>query len=321
VTSGSGHARGIAPDELASSARVFQQREVRFQSGAEECAAWLYRPARQPGALGPAIVLGPGLGAVREMRLDAYASRFAAAGYTALVFDYRHFGASGGHPRQLLDINRQLTDWAAAIAYVRTQPEVDANRVALWGTSFSGGYVLITAARDPCIAAVIAQCPFTDGLSSALTLGLRSLLKVGALAIRDQLAAVRGMPQVRVKLVGQPGSAALMPTPDAEAGYRRLLPPGLPVEDEVAARVALRIPLRRPGRYAARLSCPALFCVCDADSVAPSGPTLRYAARAPHAEIVRYPIGHFALYFGDDFERALSDQLAFLRRHLPIMLG
>jgi uncharacterized protein len=304
-----------------TSVMVSQRVEVRFRSGTEECAGWLYSPAVSSPEPGPAVVLGHGLGAVREMRLDAYASRFAAAGYTVLAFDYRHFGASDGQPRQLLDIDRQLADWAAAVAYVRTVPAVDADRVALWGTSLGGGHVLVAAARDPRVAAVISQCPFTHGLSSAMRLSLRSLMKVGVLAVRDQIAAMRGGAPVRIKLVGRPGSAALMTAPDAEPGYFRLIsliPQDLPIQDEVAARVALRVPLWRPGRYAARLRCPVLFCVCDADNITPAGPTLRYAARAPYAEIIRYPIRHFDIYFGGDFDRALSDQLAFLQRHLPI---
>jgi hypothetical protein len=43
-----------------------------------------------------------------------FAQRFAAAGYYALVFDYRHFGDSDGEPRRLLDIKRQLQDWRRA---------------------------------------------------------------------------------------------------------------------------------------------------------------------------------------------------------------
>ena len=43
--------------------------------------------------------MASGLSCVREQRLDAFAERFAAAGYAVLAFDYRHFGASGGSPR------------------------------------------------------------------------------------------------------------------------------------------------------------------------------------------------------------------------------
>ena len=111
-----------------------------------------------------------GLAGVKEMRLDAYAERFAAAGYHVLVFDYRHFGASQGRPRQLLDIRRQHEDWGAAVSYARARPEVDADRIVLWGTSLSGGHVLAVAGRVGA-AAVISQVPHVDGLASALALG------------------------------------------------------------------------------------------------------------------------------------------------------
>ena len=80
-----------------------------------ELAAWLWHPEGATGA----VVLGHGLSAVRDQRLPAYAERFAEAGLAALLFDYRHFGASGGEPRQLLDIRRQLEDWRTALAYAR----------------------------------------------------------------------------------------------------------------------------------------------------------------------------------------------------------
>ena len=80
-----------------------------------ELAAWLWHPEGATGC----VVLGHGLSAVRDQRLPAYAERFADAGLAALLFDYRHFGASGGEPRQLLDIQRQLEDWRTALAYAR----------------------------------------------------------------------------------------------------------------------------------------------------------------------------------------------------------
>jgi dienelactone hydrolase len=294
----------------------FAREDIRFRSGEVECGGWLYRPERQ--GPGPAVVLGHGLGAIKEMRLDAYAERFAAAGYVALVFDYRHFGVSGGEPRQLLDINRQLEDWAAAVEHARGLAEVDPDRVAIFGSSFGGGHAILTAARDPRIAATIVQCPFTDGLASALTLGPISTVKVSALGLRDELSRLRGAEPVRVALASKPHSAALMPTEDAAPGFLGLVPEGVDFTNEVAARVGLRIALHRPGRATRKIAAPIMFCVCDRDSVAPAKATLRHAARAPRGEIHRYPIGHFDIYKGDDFERAVTDQLDFLRRHLPV---
>src|SRR6202451_4791442 len=95
-----------------------QSEDVWFNSGSDRISAWLYRPASDGDA--PLLVMAHGLGAVRTMRLDAYAERFSAAGYACLVFDYRNFGDSEGQPRQLLDVRMQLDDWAAAGAHART---------------------------------------------------------------------------------------------------------------------------------------------------------------------------------------------------------
>lgn len=290
------------------------RQDVQFPSGGDLISAWLYRP---PGS-GPAplLVMAHGLAGVRIMRLDAYAERFSAAGYACLVFDYRNFGDSEGRPRQLLDIGMQLADWAAAVAYARTLPGIDRDRIALWGTSFSGGHVIVTAARLPGIAAAVVQCPFTDAMASIRTLDPPVFLRVGALAARDLLAARLGKPPVMIPAAGRPGEVALMNAPDVYPGFLRLVPDGADIPNEVAARFALKIMTYRPGRHTREIDCPILFCVCEADSVAPAAATLRHAARAPRGEVKLYPEGHFAIYVDEAFERVVADQLAFLDKHL-----
>ncbi|OIN78625.1 alpha/beta hydrolase [Mycobacterium malmoense] len=291
-----------------------QRADVQFTSGDDRISAWLYRPAGNDPA--PLLVMAHGLGAVRTMRLDAYAERFSAAGYACLVFDYRNFGDSEGRPRQLLDIGMQLADWAAAVAYARTLNGIDRNRIGLWGTSFGGGHVIATAARLPGIAAAVAQCPFTDGVASARMLNPSAIARVTARAVRDVVAARLGKPAVMVATAGKPGEVALMNAPDVYPGYMKLMPEGQTVPNEVAARIGLKAITYRPGRLAAKIGCPILFCVCETDSVAPAAPTLRYAAKAPRGEVRMYPDGHFAIYVDDAFERVVADQLAFLDRHL-----
>jgi dienelactone hydrolase len=288
--------------------------DVQFTSGDDLISAWLYRPEATGDA--PLLVMAHGLGAVRTMRLDAYAERFRVAGYACLVFDYRNFGESEGWPRQLLDIRMQLADWTAAIAYARRLPGIDHDRIALWGTSFGGGHVITTAARVPGIAAVVAQCPFTSGIASAHVLSPIVLARITFRAIRDVAAAARGKHPVMVPAVGHPGEVALMNAPDAYPGFMRLVPEGETMRNEVAARFGLKILTYRPGRLAAKVRSPILFCVCDPDSVAPTRPTLRYAAKAPRGQVRVYPEGHFAIYVGDAFERVVADQIAFLDKHL-----
>ena len=291
------------------------RRDVAFPSSGDECRAWLFMPgAERP----PLVILGHGLGATREYGLEPYAQRFADAGIAALVFTHRYSGDSGGQPRQLLDINCQLDDWAAALAYARTLNEVDSTRIALWGTSFGGGHVLVAAARDGDVAAVVSQCPFTDGVAATRASQPRSLVRAMLLALRDQLGSLRGRPPLMVPLVGPPGSVALMTSPDSEPGYRALIPQGDEFHNGVAARFLLHVGLYRPGRSAKKINAPILFCICDTDAVAPAETALRYAACAPRGEVKRYPVGHFDIYLGEAFEIAVRDQTEFLVGHLGV---
>jgi dienelactone hydrolase len=290
---------------------------VTFRSGGDDCAAWLYRPeAAESGEPVALVVMAHGFSATREMRLDAYAERFCDAGLGALVFDYRHFGASGGEPRQLLDVSRQHADYHAAIAYARGLGWVDPARVAVFGSSFSGGHVIEVGAQDPRIAAVVSQCPFTDALASLPKLGAMNMLKATAAGLRDIAGGLAGRPPHYIPAIGPPGSFAVMTTPDAEPGMRALVPSGSLWENRVAGRIAVLIGTYRPGRAAAKLSCPALFCICEQDSVAPASRALAYAAKAPRGEVKTYPIGHFDIYTGEWFERAVGDQTEFLVAHL-----
>jgi uncharacterized protein len=111
---------------------VITRRDVSFSSDGRRCAGWLFVP---PGTSRSAcVVMAHGTTGTMDFGLAPYARRFAEAGLVVLAFDYRHFGASEGQPRQLISVRRQLADWRAAIRFARTLPEVDPDRVALWGT-------------------------------------------------------------------------------------------------------------------------------------------------------------------------------------------
>lgn len=295
-------------------AHTVTRHDVTFASGGDTCAAWLHLPDGVENP--PVVILGHGLGATMQMRLDAFGERFAEAGIAALAFTYRHFGDSTGEPRQLLSIRRQLADFDAAIAHVQARPDVDGARVAVWGSSFGGGHAILVAARHPELRAAVAQCPFTDGLASARALGPAGSLRMLPTVAADLLATARGRDPVLLTLAGAPGSTALMTAPDALPGYLALVPAGATFVNEVAARVVPTITWHRPGRAARNVTVPILFCVCDHDSVTPPEGTLRYARTAPKGEIRRYDAGHFDIYLGEPFEAVVADQIEFLGRHL-----
>jgi fermentation-respiration switch protein FrsA (DUF1100 family) len=257
-----------------------------------------------------------GFSGVREQRLDAYAQRFAATGLAVLLFDYRHFGASGGEPRQLLSIRRQLQDWEAAIAAARALPGIDASRIALFGTSFSGGHVQALAVRDATIAAVIAQAPFCDGLRNLPALGLGHTLRLTLAGLRDAAGSLLGLAPYRIPAVGAPGSSAVMTTADAVPGFTNMNPPESTWRNEVCARIALAVGGYRPGRQAAGIRCPILYTIAEQDIVTPARFAHDAARRAAYAEVKSYPGGHFDVYLPPLWDQVVADQIEFLVRHL-----
>ncbi len=291
---------------------------IEFRSGKDTCRAWLYRPER--GALPvPCIVMGHGLGGTREATLAPYAERFVGEGFAVLVFDYRGFGASGGEPRQVVSVPAQLDDWQAAVERARSLDGVDASRIGLWGSSFSGGHVVRVAVRDGRVAAVSSQCPMMDGLASLLEVvkyaGIVHALRMTLHGVRDLLQLAVGRGPHMIPLVAPPGNIAAMSTPESEPGYRAIAPPDF--VNAIAARISVQIGSYRPGRSAHRLPCPILIQICEKDSVAPPSAAEAAARRAgARATVKRYPVGHFEVYLGEPFERSVADQCAFFREHL-----
>ena len=292
----------------------FTRRDVHFDSGEAYCSAWLYLP--EGVARPPVVVLGHGLGAIREMRLDAFSERFAAAGIATLAFTYRYFGDSGGTPRQLISVKRQLADWDAALAFVKDCAEVDGSRVAVWGSSFGGGHAIKVASRHPGLRAAVSQCPFTDGLGAAIELGVKGIMQVTPIVLADFVAKALGRPPVMIPIVAAPGELALMNTADALPGYMGAMPEGMEFVNHAAARVIPEIATYRPGHAAAKVAVPILFCISTTDSLTQPNHSIALARRAPHGEIKLYSVGHFDFYVGDAFEKVVSDQTQFLTKHL-----
>jgi uncharacterized protein len=294
--------------------RFVRREDLTFRSEGLDCAAWFYCPAGERPL--PCVVVGHGFDGVREQRLDAYAQCFANAGFAALAFDYRFFGSSEGEPRQLYDNKAQLVDWRAAIECARGHARVDPERIALWGTSTSGGHVVQLAAEDQRIAAVVAQVPFVDGLAQLFALPVGRSLQLLWAGLKDQIGAILGRPAHRIPAAGQPGTLAVVTAPDALSGLAQITPPDSTWQNSVAARFTLTDSFYRPGRLASKLRCPLMICVADGDQLIALKPALTMAAEAPASELRRYPSGHFGMYFGDGFDRATADQAEFLRRHL-----
>ncbi|MBW1788870.1 MAG: alpha/beta hydrolase [Deltaproteobacteria bacterium] len=292
--------------------------EVGFHVNGTRLSAWLFLP-RDLSEPVPCIVMGHGFGGTKAMDLDRYAARFREAGFAVLAFDYRHLGESGGEPRQLVWIPNQLEDWQAAVTYARGMKEIDPAGIALWGTSMSGGHVIVTSAKDHDIACVVAQCPGLDGRASGemllKTAGIGHILKMVVHGQRDFFRSWFGLSPHKIPIVGKPGSIACLTVPDAWDGYRKLVSEDF--INQVCARIVLRGDKYRPVKHARNVRCPVLLQVCEQDSIVPASAANETERElGGNAEVIRYPIGHFDIYVGEAFEKAVNDQLAFFRKHL-----
>ncbi len=291
-------------------------RPVEFDSDGDTIDAELRLP--DDATAPPVVVMAHGFGAERDFRLPAYADRFIERGIAALLFDYRGFGDSEG-PHQLVDPFRHRADWLAAVDHVRAVEAVDGDRVALWGSSFSGGHVVETAARRD-VDAVLAQVPFVDGLRTLLHLARNSGLDYPLVATRHGLVdgargLVRRSPHT-VPIVGPPDEFAMLNTPGAEDGYLEIVPEDSDWENACPAHVALQVPRYRPISSADAVDAPVFLTVATGDRIVPPAAAERLARRLDHVEVLRLDCGHFGPYTGAAFERAVDEQAGFLARHL-----
>ena len=252
-----------------------------------------------------------GFSATRDDGLPVYAEEFSNAGYVVVLFDYRHFGSSTGEPRQLLDIARQLDDYRAVVSWARELDGVDPDRIVLWGSSFSGGHVIAVAADDPRIAAVISQAPHIDSIPTLMLVPLKNMVRMAWAGLLDQAGAWGGRPPRLLAAAGEPGTVAAMTAPEAKPGFDAIVGPDSKWRNEFAARLMLKFGFYRPGRKASRLKMPLLICACDEDATTPVKPAVKAARRAPRAELLHYPYGHFDIYHDPQVR---ADQVAFLQR-------
>ncbi|SKG69892.1 X-Pro dipeptidyl-peptidase (S15 family) [Mycobacteroides abscessus subsp. bolletii] len=292
--------------------------DVVFHRDGISISAWHYRPGSdalrtEQGA--PAVILGHGYGLTRDCGLQSYAERFSAAGLHAVVIDYSGFGASGGQHREVVRASAQVADFVAAIEGVRRIEGVDPDRVALWGTSYSGGLVIAAAAQDGNIAAIIAQVPNLDNRATmAYLIRHTPPRRMGWLLsciVRDVGRAVLRRDPFYIPANGHQGERAAYASDEAMAQLSRIVGPSW--RNRVALRDFATVPMFRPVKKLSQLQCRVQLFACERDDLTPVEPTLR-AARVlgGRAELHRYDTGHFGIYVDPVFSQALAAQEKFL---------
>ncbi|MDH5737517.1 MAG: lysophospholipase [Gammaproteobacteria bacterium] len=285
-----------------------------FISKGIECAAWLYSPA--DAANPPVILMAHGFSAERSFGLPAFAERFVDEGWAVFVFDYRTFGDSKGVPRNFVNPDMHNEDWDAAIAHVKTLNNIDTDRMILWGTSFSGGHVVCTAARHPEISAIIAQVPFCGPVADAEKPPFTTVIKVIYHLLMDKIKNALTGKRHYVPVVGKPGSFAIMNTPECWHGFLKLVPEDRFYANETPAAIYGLIQNYNPSALADRVLCPALVIAGEHDSLIPVAKVREMAGRIPKSTFRSLNTNHFEPYTGQAFEDNIRLQIDFLKEVL-----
>ena len=293
--------------------------DVEFDSDGVTLRGWHFTPS-DSGTPAPVIVMSHGYAAVKEMYLDRYADAFATAGFHVLVFDNRNLGASDGEPRGEITPWQQIDDYRNAITYAQTLPDVDPERVGVWGSSYSGGHVLVVAAQDRRVKAVSSQVPVIDGDANFRQL-VRADFVDGAREgfAADRAARARGEAPAMIDVVNpDPMAPSALPTPDSWEwfnGTHELRAPSF--VNSCTLRSVERFSEYQPGAYLRLISpTPLLVCVAQNDVLTPTRLAIEgYAQALEPKQLAILPGGHFDAYV-KGFEISSGVQTEFFTTHL-----
>lgn len=293
--------------------------DIEFDSAGTTLRGWLYTPDGRPGPHA-AVVVTHGYGAVKEQYTDDIAEALAASGLAVLLYDHPSFGASDGEPRQEVDPWAQIRGYRDAITFLCTREEVDADRIGVFGSSYSGGHVLVVAALDRRVKCVYAQVPvISGGTSMSRFIPTEALAEVRRTFDADRIARFRGEPPAMIPLITEtPGELAALPDRPTYEWYRTIEPERLKTwRNEVTLRSVEMTAEYEPGDYIARITpTPLLMVVADQDMLTHSDLAFAAYERALHPKRLEVLHGdHFAVY-GKDAERVLALMTAFFHEHL-----
>ncbi|HWD12262.1 alpha/beta hydrolase [Pseudochrobactrum sp. sp1633] len=277
-----------------------------------------YMPANAQGPV-PAVVFAHGWSMVAGGDLEDYAASAVNAGFAALTFDFRNLGKSEGLPRQEIDPHRQVEDFRSAISYIRSRPEVNREKIGIWGSSYSGGHALYVAAIDKRVKCVVAQVPTISGFLAAQ----RRVSGDKAAALRLAFEADR-----EARLTG--AAPATILTVDADPNAR-VAYPGIDSYSYMTGEAARcpewvnEITLRslelartyEPGVYIKRIApTPLLMIAATEDALTPSDMQQEAFQQALEPKkLMLVPGGHYVVY-REYFDKTSSAATAWFAEHL-----
>lgn len=296
------------------------QKQVGFSGhGGTELAGIFYLPEGE-GPF-PGLVMTHGFSAVKEMCLREFAEVFCEAGFAVLLYDHRNLGESAGEPRQEINPWAQIRDYRYALSWMGERPEVNADRLGVWGSSFSGGAVLILAAVDRRVKAVVANVPLSGfpGVDYSDPLATFESIREVVLDEGDEGLASRAVAEPRPLRVvddGGEGPPAFLGQEESKRWFLRVGErPGSTWRNEVTVVNAFDCePKFDPGFCMPYIApTPLLMVVADGDNLTPASTAEEAFVRAGEPKTWVVVEGdHFVPYQGAASERVAGLTLDFL---------
>ncbi|KAF5878018.1 uncharacterized protein Bfra_000185 [Botrytis fragariae] len=264
---------------------------------------------------GPAIIMTPGFNFTKEMFIAEIAEYFQRAGFTILTYDPRSIGESDGVPKNEIDPVRNAEDYHDALTFMKSNPLVDASRIAFWGFSFSAMVALTAAALDKRVKAVIAVAPL-----SIFDFPADKWPRVLAKAMKDRESQLSGNEAFYIPMITEQGEnpAGFGAGVDKEgfnllAGAKTLVPNfKLPTTLKSYYNIAAWQPL---GLMKYVSPTPVLVITPEDDAISPAAEQKRLIFdrfEEPKKHIVVSDKGHMDLLSGANFESVLDQQIEFL---------
>ncbi len=311
---------------LGAAASVKEDIEFRADNGVI-LRGWVITPGA--GGPYPTIVMTPGFSS-SITRLRVVADAFVARGFGVLLYDQRTCGSSDGEPRQDVDPVAQDRDMQMALSFVEQHPALDSDRIGLWGSSFSGANVLVVAALDRRVKAVVSQVPFISGYDQfVLGNGQAALAAINQNVNQDRQRRLKGEEPGRVALVRLPTDPAdQVVLFEDRADYDYLVggPEG-PAEGWINS-----VTIRTTGRalaydvrpYMRRISpTPLMMVVASDDQTTPPSLALEaYEAALEPKQLMMISGGHYGVYWPHLSRDLVTDAAAnWFQTHLSKATG
>lgn len=291
------------------------KKPVSFYSEGLRLVGDVYYPeSLKPGERRAGIVLCHGYTGVKDIYLPDNARVLNEAGYVAMTFDYKGWGDSEG-PRSRLAPYSRVADVQAALTFLGTVPEVDPDRLGIYGTSYGGATVVWVGAIDPRVKCVVSVVGIGNG-----TRWMRSVRRPDEW--HDLLERSR---QDRMK-------RALDGKSEFVAREEILLPDRQSAELAAAARrnnpaAVSAIPLEyvdetvqfNPEWVVDKIAPrPILFITTDDDRLVPPEESIQLHARAgePKKLVVLEGYGHYEVYMEPAFSRVMQATIGWYREHI-----